>query len=77
MYRTISVRLDETVYEEAKVIAKRRRVSMNALTDRALRREIALQQEQEMYEAAALLGMDADTSVDFAFAAQADIVMRG
>jgi predicted DNA-binding ribbon-helix-helix protein len=74
MARAISVRLEETVYEETKVIAKRRGVSMNALIDSVLRHEIALEQEREMYEAATLLGKDADSNVDFAFAAQADVV---
>ena len=47
---------------------------MNALIERVLRREIALEQEREMYEAATLLGQDADSSVDYAFPAQAEVV---
>jgi predicted DNA-binding ribbon-helix-helix protein len=76
MARATSVRLEEPVYEAAKVIARRRGVSMNALIDRVLRQEIAREQEQEMYNAATLLGQDAGADVDFAFAAQAEIVLR-
>lgn len=74
MARATSVRLEETVYEETKNIARRRGVSMNTLIDRVLRQEIALEQEREMYDAATLLGQDADSDVDYAFAAQAEVV---
>jgi predicted DNA-binding ribbon-helix-helix protein len=76
MSRATSVRLEETVYQEAKIIARRRGVSMNTLIDKVLRQEIAMEQETEMYNAATLLGQDADSDVDYAFAAQAEIVLR-
>ena len=75
MTPVISIRLEDSVYEETKLIARRRAVSMNALVERALRKEIKLDQEGEMYEAATLLGQDADSEVGYAVAAQAEIVM--
>ena len=76
MAAAISVRLDETISAEAKVIARRRGVSLNALINSVLQEEITREQEQEMYDAATLLGRDADSDVDYAFAAQAEIVRK-
>lgn len=76
MSRTTSIRLEETVYQHTKVIAKRRGVSMNALIDSALRHEIEMEQDMEMYNAATLLGQDSDSDVDYAFSNQAEIVLR-
>lgn len=75
MAHVVSIRLEASVYEETRLIARRRGVSMNALIERALRKEIKLEQEREMYEAATLLGQDADSEVDYAFAVQAEVVM--
>lgn len=76
MARATSVRLEEPVYEAVKHIARTRGVSMNTLIGRVLQKEIALEQEREMYDAATLLGQDADSDVDIAFAAQAEVVLR-
>lgn len=76
MARATSVRLDEPVYDAVKHIARRQGVSLNTLIGRMLQHEIALEQEREMYEAATLLGEDSESDVGFAFAAQAEIVLR-
>ena len=76
MARAASDRLDETVYEETKVSAWRRGPSMNALIETAFRNEMATEHEQELYNAASLLGRRSDSDVDYAFAAQAEIVLK-
>ena len=76
MARATSVRLEEPVYEAVKQIARKRGLSMNTLIGRVLQQEIVLEQDREMYDAATQLGEDADSSVEFAFAAQAEVVLR-
>jgi len=74
---TASVRIPEDVYRESEKIAKRRKISFNALVQQALQREIEAEQEQEMYEAATLLGIDAATcDVDYAIYAQSEVMLR-
>ena len=75
--QTTSIRMPDEVYRHSKAIAERRRISMNQLVQEALQRVISDEQEREMFEAATLLGEDPETSnVEFAFAAQAEAVMR-
>lgn len=76
MPHATSLRLSDDVFEGAKSIIRRRGVSFNAFVEETLRREIAAEEEREMYEAATLLGTDPETNVDFAFAAQADVALR-
>ena len=73
---TISIRLREEVYENAKRIAERRHTSLNALAIDALSRLIREEEYHEMFDAATLIGQDAEEcSVEYAFAAQADVVL--
>ncbi|HLJ54111.1 MAG TPA: hypothetical protein VKT77_03675 [Chthonomonadaceae bacterium] len=76
MTQTTSIRIEGAVLEEAKAIARRRGVSMNRFVDRALRAEIARARDDEMYEAASLLGQDSESDVDFALAAQAELALK-
>ena len=74
--RAFSVRVPETLYQEASQIAERRNLSINALVGEALTKIVSQAQDQEMYEAATLLGLDAEmSSVDFAFGAQAEVAL--
>ncbi|HLV78725.1 MAG TPA: hypothetical protein VKT32_00545 [Chthonomonadaceae bacterium] len=73
---TSSVRIAEDIYREAEQIARRRNISFNALVQEALKKEIEAAQDREMYEAATLLGQDAEMcDVDYAFAAQAEVAL--
>lgn len=76
MPHALSLRVPDDLYEEAKTITRRRRISFNALVEETLRKEIAAEQEREMYEAASLLAEDAESNVDFAFFAQFEVVLR-
>lgn len=74
--RTLSVRVPEPLYRETRLIAERSKVSINALVNRALAKVVREAQDSEMYEAATLLGEDSEMSdVEFAFGAQAEVVM--
>ncbi len=74
--RTLSVRVPEPLYTETRLIAERSKVSINALINQALAKAVQETQDQEMYDAATLLGGDAEmTDVDFAFGAQAEVVL--
>lgn len=76
MPHVTSLRLPEDLYEAAKPVARRRGMSFNALVEEALRKELALEQEREMYDAASLLGSDPESGVEFAAAAQADLALE-
>lgn len=74
---TASVRIPENVFRESEKIARRRKISFNALVQQALLREIEAEQEREMYEAATLLGMDAAScDVDYALYAQSEVMLK-
>ena len=73
---TLSVRVDEQTFQESKRIAEQRAMSFNALVQEALRRVIEAEQEREMYEAATLLGQDAEMNdVEYARHAQAEVAL--
>ena len=76
MAHATSLRLPDSVVEEAKSIIRRRGISFNAFVEQSLRKEIAAEQEREMYEAATLLGQDADSDVEFALATQAEVALK-
>lgn len=74
--RAFSVRVPETLYIEAHKVAERKNLSINALIGEALAGVVDQAHDQEMYEAATLLGLDAEmSSVDFAFGAQAEAAL--
>lgn len=74
MARAISIRLEEAVFLGVEAIARRKGIHVNALIDMVLRQEIARDEERDMYSAATMLGKDADSDINYAFAAQSEIV---
>ena len=76
MAHTTTLRLPDDLIEEAKPIVHRRGGSFNSFVEYLLRKEIAAEQEREMVEAANVLGSDPESNVDYAFAAQSDVVSR-
>lgn len=75
--KSLTVRLRPTLYEAATSLAKRRRLSLNALIQESLEEILRIEEEREMYEAATLLGEDPDEcDVEYAFAAQAEVALR-
>jgi predicted transcriptional regulator len=74
--RACSVRIPKELYEKTTEIARRRRVSFNALLNQSLARLVEEEFDQEMYEAATLLGQDAEmTDVSYAAPAQAEVML--
>lgn len=74
--RAFSVRIPETLYADAHRIAESRNLSVNALVSEALTRVVNQAHDSEMYEAATLLGLDAEMSnVEFALEAQAEVAL--
>ena len=76
MPHVTSLRLPDDVFEDAKSIFRSRGVSFNAFVEEVIRREIAAEQEHELYDAATLLGSDPDSDVDYAFAGQSEVAVR-
>ena len=74
--RAFSVRIPETLYIEAHRVAQSRNLSINSLVSEALMGVVNQAHDRELYEAATLLGLDAEmSSVDFAFDAQAEVIL--
>ena len=72
--RAFSVRVPEALYTEVHRVAASRNLSVNALVSEALAGVVEQAHDRDMYEAATLLGLDAEASeVEFAFAAQAEV----
>jgi len=74
--RTLSVRVPEAIYSEARKLAENRKISINALVSETLSKAVEAAQDLEMHEAATLLGRDAEmSSADFAFSAQSEVAL--
>jgi len=76
MAHTTSLRLPEEVYAQVAPLAARRGMSFNAFVEDVIRRELQAEQDREMVEAAAILAADPDSDVNFASAAQAEVVSK-
>ncbi len=76
MAHVTTLRLSEELFEQIKPVIRRRNMSFNAYIEDTIRRALQEEQDREMFEAGTILGMDADSEVDFAFAAQAEVVMK-
>lgn len=76
MAHVTTLRLPEDLVEQIKPVIRRRNMSFNAYVEDSIRRALQEEQDREMYDAGTLLGMDLDSEVDFAFAAQAELVMK-
>jgi hypothetical protein len=69
--------MPDEVYRRSQEIARRRKISFNQLVQEALQRVVEEDQDREMYEAATILGIDREESdVEFAFAAQSEVITR-
>lgn len=75
--RSLTIRLQPDLYEAATQIARKRGRSLNALVQQGLEAIVRVEEEKEMYEAATILGMDsAECDVNYAFAAQAEVILK-
>lgn len=76
MAHVTSLRLPDDLYEQAASLARRRHTSFNGFIEATVRREVQAELDRELYDAGTILGLDPESDVDFAFAAQSDVVLR-
>ena len=75
--KPMTVRLPLPIYRAGRELAKRRRMSLNQLVQESLQATIKAGEERQLYHEFTLLGQDAEEcTVDFAFAAQREVVMQ-
>lgn len=75
--KTLTIRLPNRLYEIARVIARRRNVSLNALVQKALEQIAKDEKEARLYEAFGLLGDHIQVAeVEFALPAQREVLHR-
>ncbi len=75
--KSLTVRLKPDLYREATRVAERQGRSLNTLVQQGLEAILRIEEEREMERAAEILSLDADeTDVLYAFAAQAEVVLR-
>jgi len=76
MPHVTTLRLPDDLYEQLAPFVRRRGMSFNAFVEDMIRRALQEEQDREMYEAGTILGEDPDSDVNFAFAAQAEVVLK-
>ena len=75
--KSLTVRLKPDLYREATRVAERQGRSLNTLVQQGLEAILRIEEEREMERAAEILSLDTDeTDVLYAFAAQAEVVLR-
>ncbi len=71
-----TVRLPRKLYRASSAAAKRRKVSLNRLVQESLAAAIRAEEDRELYEAFERFGQDPESSVEYAFEAQREVVLR-
>jgi hypothetical protein len=72
------VRLPADLYQAGSELARRRKISMNALVQESLAALVRAEEEKRFRDSFTLLGEDAtEADVDFAFAFQSEVVLHG
>src|SRR5689334_5656075 len=75
--KSLTVRLHPDLYAAAAQVARKSGRSLNALIQQGLKDIIRAEEDREMYEAATLLGRDADEcDVAYALPAQVEVILR-
>lgn len=74
--KAITIRLPANVYAEAQEAARRHDVSVNRFVLEAVNQRLKQEEFQELYDAFCLVGQEEDNNVDYAFEAQAAVVLR-
>ena len=75
--RQVSLRLPDALLRQAKAVAKRRGMSLNALLRHALVRMAIEERETVLRESYDALGADPESEVEPFLPAQAEVVRRG
>ena len=76
--KTLTIRLPFDLYQAISAVAKQRHISFNALVQESLSTILQAEEDARLYEAFGQLGADTgDADVEFATAAQWEVVSRG
>lgn len=74
--RTLTVRLPRDLYESSAALARQRGRSLNALVQEGLAALLKDAEYARLYRAFGELGEDSESDVEYAFPAQAEVVVR-
>ncbi len=74
--KSLTVRLQDEEYAAAKRVATKRKMSLNSVVEEGIRMRLAKEEYDELYEAFGQVGLEDDCDVEFAFHAQAEVVLR-
>jgi hypothetical protein len=75
--KAFTVRLQPDLYNAAAQVARKRGRSLNALIQQGLEEMIRIEEDRDLYEAATILGAQAgESDVEYAFSAQAEVILR-
>jgi len=72
--RTTSLRVPAQLLTATQDLAKRRRTSVNALVVESIERTLREEYNKALYDSFTLIGQDDDADVEFAVAAQSEVV---
>ena len=73
--KKFTLRLPKELYDRSRRLAKQRKVSMNELTRAGLEQLTAAEDFEKLKAGYELLGSDPDSNVEYAFAAQREVVL--
>ena len=71
-----TVRLPRKLYRASSAAARRRKMSLNRLVQESLATAIRAEEDRELYEAFERFAQDPESSVEYAFEAQREVVLR-
>ena len=74
--KAITIRLPADVYAEAQDAARRQETSLNRFVLEAVSQRLKHEEFQKLYDAFTLVGQEEDNNVEYAFEAQAEIVLQ-
>lgn len=72
--KTVSLRLDEALWAQCKSLAKERKQSFNEFVETALQKSAQEERQRQLRAAFTRLSV-AETDVEYAFAAQSEVVL--
>lgn len=72
--KAMTLRLPDDLYRATVAVARRRRVSVNELVRECLTETTTAEEERRLFEAFGELGDDVEADVEYALAAQAEVL---
>jgi len=72
--KALTVRLPVELYEQGRMMARRRRMSLNRFLQEGLRAALWAEEQKRLYAAFGDAGRDSEADVEFTVAAQAEVL---